>query len=91
MYYNRLYGGKLDLSHSRPAYTKQDAESSLFRDRYGGVPINPESFLKQRYSSHKDDGARCMTEEEKDDGSRIKTSINRTTGPSTHYQDLMNS
>jgi hypothetical protein len=32
-----------------------------------------------------------MTEEEKDDGSTIKTSINRTTGASTHYQDLMNS
>lgn len=90
--YNKLLGGKFDKCHSMPSsYTKQDAECSLFRGRYGCAPINPESYLKQLYSSHKDDGARCMTDEEKDDGSRIKTSINGTTGPSTHYHDLMNS
>ena len=63
---------------------KNGAASSLFRDRYGCAPIDPESYLKQLYSSHKDDGARCMTEEEKDDGGRIKNSIYGTTGPCTY-------
>jgi hypothetical protein len=70
---------------------RKDAESSLFKDRYGCALINPESFLKQRYSSYKDNAGMVMTEEDKEGGRRIKTSIDGTTGPSTHYHDLMNS
>ena len=82
--YNRLLSGNLDTSHSRPSLSKNDAESSLFRDRYGCALINPESFLKQHYVSIKDNAGMVMTEEDKDDGSRIKTSINGTTGPCTY-------
>jgi hypothetical protein len=86
--YLRAFGRDIDTSHSKLSFTMHDAESSVFRDRYGCPLINPGPYLRQRQFSYNKDAARYMTED-KEGGSRTKTSIDGTSGPLT-YEYLLN-